>query len=110
VLARRGVVMPEHLPTPLPNLWQELDGGSELAQDELVSAVAQIARKLLADPATAGTVYDRFLEQVEPPLLAAVMNRCGQRCAPAARVLGLHRTTLKKKLNQYEIEEAVVES
>ena len=47
-----------------------------------------------------------ILEQVEPPLLAAVMNRCGQRCAPAARVLGLHRTTLKKKLNQYEIEEA----
>jgi DNA-binding protein Fis len=34
------------------------------------------------------------------------MNRCGQRCAPAARVLGLHRTTLKKKLTQYEIAEA----
>jgi two-component system nitrogen regulation response regulator GlnG len=110
VLARRGVVMPEHLPTPLPNLWQVLDGGSELAQDELVSAVAQIARKLLADPETAGAVYDGFLEQVEPPLLAAVMNRCGQRCAPAARVLGLHRTTLKKKLNQYEIEELIGES
>jgi two-component system nitrogen regulation response regulator GlnG len=110
VLARRGVVMPEHLPVPLPNLWQELDGRSDLAQDELVSAVARIAGKLLADPETAGTVYDRFLEQVEPPLLAAVMNRCGQRCAPAARVLGLHRTTLKKKLNQYEIEELVGES
>jgi two-component system nitrogen regulation response regulator GlnG len=107
VLARRGVVMPEHLPTPLPNLWQETDGHSALAEDELVNAVAQIARQLLADPQTAGAVYDRFLEQVEPPLLAAVMSRCGQRCAPAARVLGLHRTTLKKKLTQYEIEELV---
>ena len=70
--------------------------------------MSQIARQLLADPATAGTVYDRFLQQVEPPLLATVMNKCGQRCAPAARVLGLHRTTLKKKLDQYEIEEVLL--
>jgi DNA-binding protein Fis len=33
------------------------------------------------------------------------MNECGQRCAPAARILGLHRTTLKKKLDQYDIQE-----
>jgi DNA-binding protein Fis len=46
---------------------------------------------------------------VEPPLLAAVMDSCGKRFAPAARVLGLHRTTLKKKLTQYEIEELVGE-
>jgi DNA-binding protein Fis len=38
------------------------------------------------------------------------MSKCGQRCAPAARVLGLHRTTLKKKLSQYEIEELVTDS
>jgi two-component system nitrogen regulation response regulator GlnG len=43
---------------------------------------------------------------VEPPLLSAVMDSCGQRFAPAARVLGLHRTTLKKKLTQYEMEDA----
>ena len=38
------------------------------------------------------------------------MSKCGQRCAPAARVLGLHRTTLKKKLTQYQIEEMVGEN
>jgi DNA-binding NtrC family response regulator len=37
------------------------------------------------------------------------MDSCGKRFAPAARVLGLHRTTLKKKLTQYEMEHAATE-
>jgi two-component system nitrogen regulation response regulator GlnG len=106
VVARHGAVMPEHLPPALPNLWQQAPAASGSAPNDFAGAVSQIARELLADPATAGAVYDRFLQQVEPPLLATVMSKCGQRCAPAARVLGLHRTTLKKKLDQYEIEEA----
>ena len=109
VLARRGAVMPEHLPPPLPNLWHPSPPPAAEPQHDLVSAVSKIAKQLLTDPETVGAVYDRFLQQVEPPLLATVMNQCGQRCAPAARVLGLHRTTLKKKLTQYEIEEAAGE-
>jgi two-component system nitrogen regulation response regulator GlnG len=103
VLARRGVVMPDHLPPPLPNLWQAQSDESATDEPDLAEALSHVARKLLADPETTGAVYDRFLEQVEPPLLSAAMRRYGQRCAPAARVLGLHRTTLKKKLTQYEI-------
>jgi two-component system, NtrC family, nitrogen regulation response regulator GlnG len=109
VVARRGAVMPEHLPPSLPKLWQASQEPAPVPTGDLVNAVSQMARQLLADPETTGDLYDRFLQQVEPPLLAAVMNRCGQRCAPAARVLGLHRTTLKKKLTQYEIAEAAGE-
>ena len=43
---------------------------------------------------------------VEPPLLAAVLERHHGQCAGAARRLGLHRTTLKKKLDQYGVEAA----
>ncbi len=110
VLARRGMVMPEHLPPPLPNLWQSSGELPGMESEELVVALARIARDLAANPDLAGTVYDRFLQQVEPPLLSAVMDSCGKRFAPAARVLGLHRTTLKKKLTQYEMEEAVADS
>lgn len=106
VLARRGPIMPEHLPPPLPNLWQPGAEAATVPQYDLSDALARLTQQLLTDPATSGAVYDRFLQQVEPPLLATVMTQCGQRCAPAARVLGLHRTTLKKKLTQYEIEEA----
>jgi two-component system nitrogen regulation response regulator GlnG len=109
VLARQGSVMPEHLPPALPNLWNSTVAASGHSPDDFSTAVSQIAKQLLSDPDTAGTLYDRFLQQVEPPLLATVMSKCGQRCAPAARVLGLHRTTLKKKLSQYEIEELVGE-
>jgi two-component system nitrogen regulation response regulator GlnG len=105
VLARRGIVMPEHLPPPLPNLWQTEGADSVLQADELAAALSRMARHLASDPALAGTVYDRFLQQVEPPLLSAVMDTCGKQFAPAARVLGLHRTTLKKKLTQYEMED-----
>ena len=110
VLARRGVVMPEHLPSPLPNLWQAGNEVSGIEGEHLVDALARIARDLAANPELAGTVYDRFLQQVEPPLLSAVMDSCGKRFAPAARVLGLHRTTLKKKLTQYEMEDAATDS
>jgi two-component system nitrogen regulation response regulator GlnG len=105
VLARRGPVMPEHLPPPLPNLWQAGGEVPAMPEEELADALSRIARHLAADPDLAGTVYNRFLQQVEPPLLEAVMDSCGKRFAPAARVLGLHRTTLKKKLTQYEMEE-----
>jgi two-component system nitrogen regulation response regulator GlnG len=87
-------------------LWQSEKDAAALHGEELAEALSQIARQLAANPDLAGTVYDRFLQQVEPPLLAAVMDSCGKRFAPAARVLGLHRTTLKKKLTQYEMEAA----
>jgi two-component system, NtrC family, nitrogen regulation response regulator GlnG len=106
VLARHGVVMPEHLPVAMPDLWRT-SPQTQAAPADIAEAISQVTRELLEDPNMAGTVYDRFLEKVEPPLLATVMSKCGQRCAPAARVLGLHRTTLKKKLTQYEIEESV---
>lgn len=110
VVARHGAIMPEHLPKPLPDLWHGVDQQPIASTNDIAAALMRIAQQLVSDPETAGEVYNRFLQQVEPPLLLAVMNKCGQRCAPAARVLGLHRTTLKKKLTQYEIEEAAGEN
>jgi two-component system nitrogen regulation response regulator GlnG len=108
VVARTGAVLPGHLPPPLPRLD---DAGADdgAPGPDLAGAVDKLARSLLADPAAAGGVYDRFLEEVEPPLLAAAMDSSGHRCAPAARALGLHRTTLKRKLDQYGIDEAAAQ-
>ena len=80
--------MPEHLPTALPNRRHSPQNALPTPSTDLASAISQITRQLLADPATAGDVYDRFLQQVEPPLLATVMSKCGQRCArpPACSV------------------------
>jgi two-component system nitrogen regulation response regulator GlnG len=104
VVARSGAVLTTHLPDPLPQLGLSSatgEGGSP-ALDEAVAALANL---LLDDSSAPGDVYERFLNHVEPPLLAAVLTRNGNRCAPAARALGLHRTTLKRKLDQYGIDE-----
>jgi DNA-binding protein Fis len=39
------------------------------------------------------------------PVPQAVPDRCHGQCAPAARRLRLHRTTLRKKLDQFGIGE-----
>jgi two-component system, NtrC family, nitrogen regulation response regulator GlnG len=44
------------------------------------------------------------LEVIEPPLLEAALRRHKGQYAAAARMLGMHRTTLRKKLSQYGID------
>jgi two-component system, NtrC family, nitrogen regulation response regulator GlnG len=100
VLARQGTVMPRHLPAPLPRFVNST--AMEADADRFTQAADQLARALLNDATLSGGVYERFLHAVEPPLLAAAIEQYRQ-CAPAARTLGLHRTTLKRKLEQYGI-------
>ncbi len=106
VVARSGAVLPQHLPEALPRLASALGAPSADRAPALNEAVAALAQTLLDDGGNRGDVYERFLHEVEPPLLATALNRNGNRCAPAARALGLHRTTLKRKLDQYGIDEA----
>jgi two-component system nitrogen regulation response regulator GlnG len=103
VLARRGHVLPAHLPPPLPAFGPTAAGTQIVDGPELARAASKLAHELLADPKLAGAVYDRFLAEVEPSLLTTAMNQAGNQCAPAARALGLHRTTLRRKLDQYGI-------
>ena len=103
VLARSGTVMPSHLPPALPAF--QTAGNASTAEGRLKEAVTELAHALLKDPELNGDVYDRFLQAVEKPLLATALSQAGNQCAPAARVLGLHRTTLKRKLDQHGIAE-----
>jgi DNA-binding NtrC family response regulator len=104
-VARTGAVMPVHLPAPAPP--SALDSGRDGAavSASLGEAVASLAKTLLESSGDRGDVYERFLEEVEPPLFATALLKNGNRCAPAARALGLHRTTLKRKLDQYGIDD-----
>lgn len=46
-------------------------------------------------------LHDLLLEQVEPPLLEMVMKKVNYNQSKAAKLLGLSRGTLRKKLKQY---------
>ena len=48
-------------------------------------------------------LYRMVLEQVEAPLLRAVLDYCEMNQSRASEVLGLNRGTLRKKLKQYDI-------
>ncbi len=102
VVARSGIILPEHLPDEQSN-WRSgetnfPDDGSSLSR-----ASSDRANELLDDPAADGMIYETLLKEAEAPLLSSAMERFDNECAPAARALGLHRTTLKKKLKQHNI-------
>ncbi len=46
-------------------------------------------------------VYDFFLDEIEEPLLAAVMKFTRSNQSETARILGLSRGTLRTKLKKY---------
>ena len=71
--------------------------------DQVTAAVRRWTERNLDDAVLAGSVYDQLLEVVEPPLLEIAMERHRGQCASAARTLGIHRTTLRKKLLQHGV-------
>jgi two-component system, NtrC family, nitrogen regulation response regulator GlnG len=102
VVARSGVVMPDHLPPPQP-CFHPPAANERTHQQQLSDMSYRRAEELLDDPEATGSVYSRLLGEVERPLLDRAMKRFGNEYAPAARALGLHRTTLKKKLEEHHL-------
>ena len=49
-------------------------------------------------------LYQMVLKQVEPALLQAVLDHTGGNQSKASLALGLNRGTLRKKLQQYDID------
>ena len=66
------------------------------------SSVDQYFKDLDGQPPHA--VYDMVLRCVEKPLLEYIMNHASGNQSKAAEILGLNRNTLRKKLQQYNIE------
>jgi len=99
VLARSGTIAVEHLPPPMPASLV-----SDSAEEgDLARLIRQWTKTRLHDPQQANDLYNRLLQVVEPPFLRTVMQEYHGQCATAARQLGLHRTTLRKKLDQFGI-------
>ncbi|HEY4234452.1 MAG TPA: sigma-54 dependent transcriptional regulator [Lacipirellulaceae bacterium] len=101
ILARGRTIMPEHLP-PSMSLAPLMDATSR-TNDQVTTAIRRWAERNLDDSALAGRVYEQLLEVIEPPLLEIALKRNRGQCATAARTLGIHRTTLRKKLVQYGV-------
>ena len=101
IVARGGQVEPDHFPPPAPPAGFAAEE-SPLAM--LSQLIRQWADTRLREEGEQEDLYERFLSLVEPPLLTATLTHELGQVTSAARKLGLHRHTLRKKLDQYGIE------
>ncbi len=97
ILARGGMIAAEHLPLPMLPA-----SAADPADQQAISAfIRQWAELKLQDPDDAQDLYEQLLKIVEPSLFRAAMEHSGGQFIAAARKLGIHRTTLRKKLEQF---------
>jgi two-component system nitrogen regulation response regulator GlnG len=98
IVARGSPIRPEHLPPATTAGTSGVPG----VEEEIARWAGQEALVSDAGPSES-PLYERFLGLVEPPLLRAVLDRCQGNRASAARMLGIHRATLRQKLRRYGI-------
>ena len=100
VISRTGEIGPEALPEPL-----QLHTGCPESLDERLERAAEAWARHAADKERRterqGDLHRRFLRVVEPALFRTIVDACHGNRAAAARLLGIHRATLRQKLRQY---------
>ncbi|MDR3636453.1 MAG: sigma-54 dependent transcriptional regulator [Isosphaeraceae bacterium] len=99
IVARGRAIRPEHLPGPVP----ALTASRPPLRDDVQERIADWARQVAAS-GEEGTLHERFLALVEPPLLRVVLAQCRGNRAAAAEALGIHRATLRERLRRYGID------
>lgn len=104
IVARGGTIEPIHLPSPIASLDPDTTAAGDL-ETRVAELLAAWTERRLADDACVGSLYDQLLALVEPPVLDKVLKQHANQFAASARVLGLHRTTLRKKIEQYRLEQ-----
>jgi two-component system nitrogen regulation response regulator GlnG len=101
-LARGRAIMPEHLPKSVA--VSDVTDAPTSTEELVAAAVRAWSEREIDNEHLAGHLYNKLLDVVEPPLLDVALQRHNGQCAAAARQLGIHRTTLRKKLIQHDID------
>ena len=71
-------------------------------RDQVQTALHNYFQQL--EDQTPSNLYKLVLQEVEQPLLQTVMHYAGCNQSKAADILGINRSTLRKKLKQYDLE------
>ncbi len=105
IVSRGGIIEVEHLPQPAaPSPFEDVE--DEISpEDSITELIRRWAEVRLSADSASNNLYSELLQLIEPPLFTAAIEKHHGQCSAAARNLGLHRTTLRKKLDQYDISE-----
>jgi DNA-binding NtrC family response regulator len=102
VVARGEEIDAHHFPPPSPiSARANRSSAEELRLLTTKWVAEQITHDGQGDTGDSpnGDLLERFLRVSEPPLLKAVLLHCGGNRAAAAKMLGIHRATLRQKLS-----------
>lgn len=100
LIKNKEVIMSFSTSTQTPNQSAQESTKQEQGLQEVVYG---IVNRFLAENKgkNINDLYDMILSEVEPPLLQAVMERRRGNQLQAARILGISRGTIRKKLHRY---------
>ena len=101
IMARGDAIDAAHLPRPLV---LDTSATSESSGAMLARAASAWTVSQFTNGDSPARLHEAFLEAAEPAMLEAVLAQCNQNRTLAARVLGLHRATLREKLRRYGID------
>ncbi len=103
VVSRARPLTVDHLPPPQPmreGTAQPL--GGQVTFEKLVQRWAE--KKLSEPSAPAIDLYENLMSEIEPALFKAVLQQTQGNRAAAAELLGIHRGTLRERMNRYGLE------
>jgi len=107
VVARGSVFRLEFLP-------ERIRQGSEISHTDISStdritagsptdAARSVAERLVSQPALGGKLHEAATAMIEREIIRVCLERTNGQLAPAAKMLGISRTTLRKRIAQYGI-------
>jgi DNA-binding NtrC family response regulator len=98
ILARKGPIMPWHLPPTAIEAPPTLEADTESRLSALITAWAD---SQMASKEEIANLHERLLRLVEPALFASALRKCNGQYLAAGKLLGLHRVTLRKRCQEY---------
>ena len=106
VMARAGIILPEHLPIGPVSARATVTADTSL-EEVIERKLAECVRGLGARPGA--NLYELIISLVEKPLLRAVLSETAGNQVRAAALLGINRNTLRKKLKEHGIDPDALE-
>lgn len=100
ILARSGVIEVEHLPVPVDREWFTGSPGETSLADQLETNIRDWTKAQLRE-GESENLWARFQSLAEKEMLEVLLEQCDGQYLAIARILGIHRTTVKKKCEQY---------
>ena len=100
ILSRGATILPEHIP---PHILQSLRGEDPGQGIGLEDFVRQRTHRALdqAEGKEEGNAYMEVVTEIERTILDATLKRVAGNQVKASKLLGIHRTTLRKKIEDF---------